>query len=341
MASQTPPILSMQEAYLVPYGAIGFASDIVTLYMVTCLLFGRAPLCPARRIRNIRSAKFLIGFWIFNIYMMNKYNVEQCWQYWELVLINVSNGVMGALVALVGFFMVGSWDPPVKGEAKENDPESSPALGAVSLSAPEEEAAVPDERICDSARKYGTMADMPSSGLNRISRISRLSLSNTQGQSNSTCDVCPQMSEVTRELNSMANEPAQPVDKVKFGYLAVLGVYIGAVLIGSIPLARLAVLEGKVSSKKICLIFGILGGLTILGILFTVVYEFCYLGKGTGPGPEHFIILFALLLMCFTDWILGCVLGSLSGVPIADINMEELSRYWFYLAITKLPMFAF
>ncbi|GFF46885.1 hypothetical protein IFM46972_08159 [Aspergillus udagawae] len=245
MASQTPPILSMQEAYLVPYGAIGFASDIVTLYMVTCLLFGRAPLCPARRIRNIRSAKFLIGFWIFNIYMTNKYNVEQCWQYWELVLINVSNGVMGALVALVGFFMVGSWDPPVKGEAKENDPESSPALGAVSLSAPEEEAAMPDERICDSARKYGTMADMPSSGLNRISRISRLSLSNTQGQSNSTCDMCPQMSEVTRELNSMANEPAQPVDKVKFGYLAVLGVYIGAVLIGSIPLTRLAVLEGK------------------------------------------------------------------------------------------------
>jgi hypothetical protein len=86
----------MQEAYLVPYGAIAFASDIVTLYMVTCLLFGRAPLCPARRIRNTGSAKFLIGFWIFNLYVMNKYNVEQCWQYWELVLINVSNGVMGA-----------------------------------------------------------------------------------------------------------------------------------------------------------------------------------------------------------------------------------------------------
>jgi hypothetical protein len=153
------------------------------------------------------------------------------------------------------------------------------------------------------------------------------------------------MSEVARELNSMANEPAQPVDKVKFVYLAVLGVYIGAVLIGSIPLARLAVLGGKVSSKMICSIFGILGGLTILGILFTVVYEFCYLGKGTGPGPEHlrifFVSLFALLLMWFTDWILGCVLGSLSGVPIADIDMEELSRYWFYLAITKLPMFAF
>lgn len=338
IASQTPPILSMQEAYLVPYGAIGFASDIVTLYMATCLLYGRAPLCPARQIRNTGSAKFLIGFWIFNLYVMNKYNIEQCWQYWELVLINISNGVMGALVALVGFFLVGSWDPPVKGEAKGNDPESSPALGAVSLSTPEEEAAVPNERNCDSARKYGTMADMPSSGLNRLSRISS---SNTQGQSNSTCDVCPQMSEVTRELSSMANEPAQPVDKFKFVYLAVLGVYIGAVLIGSIPLARLAILEGEVSSKKICLIFGILGGLTILGILFTVVYEFCYLGKGTGPGPEHFIILFALLLMCFTDWILGCVLGSLSGVPIADINMEELSRYWFYLAITKLPMFAF
>jgi hypothetical protein len=150
----------MQEAYLVPYGAIAFASDIVTLYMVTCLLFGRAPLCPARRIRNTGSAKFLIGFWIFNLYVMNKYNVEQCWQYWELVLINVSNGVMGALVALVGFFTVGSWDPPVKGEDKENDPESPPALGAVSLPTPEEEAAVLDERICDSARKYGTMADM-------------------------------------------------------------------------------------------------------------------------------------------------------------------------------------
>jgi hypothetical protein len=307
--------------------------------VVTCLLFGRAPLCPARRIRNTGSAKFLIGFWIFNLYVMNKYNIEQCWQYWELVLINVSNGVMGALVALVGFFTVGSWDPLVKGEAKENDPESPPALGAVPLPTPEEEAAVPDERICDSARKYGTMADMPSSGL------TRLSSSNTQGQSNSTSDVRPQMSEVARELNSMANEPVQPVDKVKFVYLAVLGVYIGAVLIGSIPLARLAVLGGKVSSQMICSIFGILGGLTILGILFTVVYEFCYLGKGTGPGPEHlrifFMSLFALLLMWFTDWILGCVLGSLSGVPIADIDMEELSRYWFYLAITKLPMFAF
>jgi hypothetical protein len=338
MAPQSPPILSMPEAYLVPYGAIGFASDIVTVYMATCLLFGRAPLCPARNIRNAGFAKFLIGFWIFSLYQLNKYNVEQCWPYWELVLINASNGVMGALVALVGFFMVGSWDPPVKGEAKENDPESSPALRAVSLSTPEEEAAVPDERICDCARKYGTMADMPSSGLNRLSRLSS---SNTQGQSNSTSYVCPQMSEAARELNSMANEPAQPVDKVKFVYLAVLGVYISAVLIGSIPLARLAVLEGKVSSKKVCLIFGILGGLTILGILFTVMYEFCYLGKGMGPGPEHFIILFALLLMCFTDWILGCVLGSLSGVPIADIDMEELSRYWFYLAITKLPMFAF
>jgi hypothetical protein len=69
---------------------------------------------------------------------------------------------MGTLVALVGFFTVGSWDPPVKGEAKENDLESPPALGAVSLSTLEEEAAMPDERICDSARTYGTMADMPS-----------------------------------------------------------------------------------------------------------------------------------------------------------------------------------
>ncbi|KAJ5455721.1 uncharacterized protein N7458_003985 [Penicillium daleae] len=340
MARQTPPILSMQEAYLVPYGAIGFASDIATLYMVTCLLFGRAPLCPARTICNTDLAKFLIGLWIFFIFVLNEYNVEKCWQHWELVLINVSNGLMGLFVAVVGFFTVSSWHPLIKGEAQEDDPESQPVLGAVWLSTPEEETAVSDERTCDSIGEYGAMADMPSSGL------SRLGSSSMQGESNRTSNVSPHMSEVTRELNSMANGPAQSGDqKVKVVFLAVLGVRIGAVLIGSISLARLAVLEGKESSKKICLIFGILGGLTIVGTLFTFVCELCYLGKGTDPGlkPLRYLLvsLFALLLMFFTDWILGCVLDSLSGVPIADIDMEELSRYWVYLAVTKLPMFAF
>ena len=127
--------------------------------------------------------------------------------------------------------------------------------------------------------------------------------------------------------------------------LAVLGVYISAVLIGSIPVARLAVLEGKGSSKKICLIFGILGGLTILGILFTVVYEFCYLGTGLRLADLGYLYLFlsllALLVLFFTDWILGCVLDGLSGVPIVDIDMADLSLYWVYLVVTKLLMFAF
>jgi len=117
-------------------------------------------------------------------------------------LIDVSNGVMGALLALGVYYTVSSFQPLVKGEPKANDPEAQPALGAVSLSTPEVEAAVPDERICDFARKYGTMADMPSSGPSRLSSLS------TQGQSNSTSNLSPQITEVAQELNSLANEPA-------------------------------------------------------------------------------------------------------------------------------------
>lgn len=50
--------------------------------------------------------------------------------------------------------------------------------------------------------------------------------------------MSPQIGEVARE---MASGPVQSVKKS----VAVLWVHIGAVLIGSIALARLAVIEGK------------------------------------------------------------------------------------------------
>jgi cell division protein FtsW (lipid II flippase) len=60
------------------------------------------------------------------------------------------------------------------------------------------------------------------------------------------------------------------------------------------PRLGLAVLEGKVSSRKICSIFGVLGGLTILGILFTIVYEFCYLGARARASKNLLCISFCL-----------------------------------------------
>jgi hypothetical protein len=89
------------KCYDAPYGAVGLISDLISIYMVVCLLAGRTPLYPKRSFRpaNIDFFGLLCFFWITVPFVINLVNAIRCLGAgrWPLGLIAVGKTVLGLI----------------------------------------------------------------------------------------------------------------------------------------------------------------------------------------------------------------------------------------------------
>jgi hypothetical protein len=328
----------MQECYLIPYGAIGFVSDILGLYMALCLIFARAPLLPTRKIRHMRVAKYLIFTCNFFVVMLNYHNIGQCYIYWQLLLINIGDAVIAILAGLAFYYAAAAWS--AEGEAKargEDGTEREPVLEGLQGRVPDPERGMgaATETAAGSGVGYGSVGSITSlPGINPQPNVGTAEI----GSLNTGTVEVPR--DIATELTP---KPKKNDDEVAGTIcLAIMGVLVGLILTGSIGLAWAAIAQGKESAQSICIAFGILGVLIGLGILCSFLCDCRRAGlEGTIYARQMFGALFCLLILFFSDWILGSALDSVSGVPVADIPWDDLSRYWVYLGAIKLPMLAF
>ena len=89
------------ECYALPYGVLGFASDVTTLYTVTLLWLGRRPLMPWRQLDKGLLTIILGGLTVTGAGAAAVANAIRCSNKWELVAISawklglsVSTGLM-------------------------------------------------------------------------------------------------------------------------------------------------------------------------------------------------------------------------------------------------------
>ena len=89
------------ECYDAPYGAVGLISDLISVYMVVCLLAGRAPLYPKRSFRPANTGNWgvLCMFWMVVPFIINLINAGRCLGAgrWPLVLIAVGKALLGLI----------------------------------------------------------------------------------------------------------------------------------------------------------------------------------------------------------------------------------------------------
>jgi hypothetical protein len=89
------------KCYDAPYGAVGLISDLISIYMIVCLLVGRTPLYPKRSFRpgNTDFFGLLCFFWITVPFVINLVNAIRCLGAgrWPLGLIAVGKSVLGLI----------------------------------------------------------------------------------------------------------------------------------------------------------------------------------------------------------------------------------------------------
>ena len=139
----------------------------------------------------------------------------------------------------------------------------------------------------------------------------------------------------------------QPLPSIMWIGLYVLGLIIG--MVGVFSLVK----ETWLDNSKVRLITygfgGISGGiiaLAMLGGIAMVVTIFCdgdddvfSTGCGTflGAAPFGGAVLFVILGVFYSDWILGAIAGNLAGEPSSDVVLI----YWLYFAFKRVSLFSF
>ena len=85
--------------YAIPYGIIGFLSDLVSIYMIVCLATSRAPLYPKRLIKHAGTVGICWPCWVLIPALANGINIHRCSKngMWPLAMIAAGKIVLGPL----------------------------------------------------------------------------------------------------------------------------------------------------------------------------------------------------------------------------------------------------
>lgn len=85
------------KCYNLPYGALGFASHVLTYYTIVCLWFGRKPLWPFSRVSYSWFDLALGGIGLLISTLLSIVTIVRCKNSWELLVIGVWKMAMSLL----------------------------------------------------------------------------------------------------------------------------------------------------------------------------------------------------------------------------------------------------
>lgn len=324
----------MDQCYLIPYGVVGILHDLLTLYLGVCLALSRTPLYPTRKLRYRSAVGFTGWCMVVNYFMLYKENVEKCIHYWQLDLTTFGTVGFGLV------FMMGVW-----GVFASSDEQSAsdlpsdatldggqPLLSEDNGIASQEQTNVVSQETVESGAPEVSLTPKPTISIimSRLWKRPDGGATPSNRMSGNTLDPEAQQS------------PAPPPNPGPVGvfllWSAVLGLLVSLV-VGAVSLAIDAVFHGSTGVAFVSGVFALPVVILISGFCFTF---------RRSVKEDDKLAARALLIIClwgfaiiYIDLVLGFTLGSVVGVPFPDIDGDELSRYWVYFTITKIPFLLF
>ncbi|TEB26885.1 hypothetical protein FA13DRAFT_1737095 [Coprinellus micaceus] len=129
-STSTEALESLSEeikCYNLPYGALGFASHVLTYYTILCLWFGRKPLWPFSRVSYSWFDLALGGIGLLISTLLSIVTIVRCKNAWELLVIGVwkmSMSLLNGITAIHVAVMVILEKRRVKRERREASDDS-------------------------------------------------------------------------------------------------------------------------------------------------------------------------------------------------------------------------
>ncbi|TGZ78498.1 hypothetical protein EX30DRAFT_334424 [Ascodesmis nigricans] len=294
--------------YALPYGAIGFASHVLTYYTVIILAFGRLPWWPRKRLQHGKWDMVIAIIGVVIGTMFAVFTIVRCRQRWQFLLISVWKTVMtitlGAISIQTGMIVNRQRKKRLESFLREQREQETPSSPATSTQKSEHTTShtTSSTPYLDEARKntkeflrilFWLFLYLPGVIVGLVGLISL----------------------VTQHWSSW------PVRKTTFIFIGIAGglsalLFLFFILIGCIEMYDERSEDEPPKYKE----FLKLG-----------------LGGGFGSGFAAFLSLVGLLGAFYSDWVLAALAGNITGVPSRD---HSWLYYGFFLS-KRLPMFSF
>ncbi|KAK3998051.1 hypothetical protein QBC44DRAFT_313812 [Cladorrhinum sp. PSN332] len=297
------------QCYALPYGAIGFASHVLTYFTAFMLSRGRNPFLFWQKLthRRFNLTVALIGFAITLV--LTVLTMARCHRTWPFILIAVWKLVLS--VTLTGMTIQASLEILETPKASKSTPSlaSSPYSSHPAYS------------------MYATDTRGRYQELHKSTSTFTLRTTNEAGEATERSVKLPQ--------------GKGRYHRVWYWFpLYFLGSVVGFVGIMNVVGKHIN------ENQQVKIITGVFGGVTLIVVLAVLISCWLFM-SGTGccgtvgvtflAGAGVAVFVLSVLFAFYTDWVLAALAEDLVGTPSGD----NAVFYWTYFAAKRLPMLSF
>ncbi|KAJ3535627.1 hypothetical protein NMY22_g6403 [Coprinellus aureogranulatus] len=295
------------KCYSLPYGALGFASHVLTYYTILCLWFGRKPLWPFSRVSYSWFDLALGGIGLLISTLLSIVTIVRCKNSWELLVIGVWKMAMSLLNGItaihVAVMVILKKRKMKRARRREASGSSSDGGDEVQVEKGEE---IP-----------GNVRNEPGAG---------------------------DHDEGDRDRDVEAEMPIKVVLNPMRWVSWWVVLYIPGMFAGVVGLMALVVKDHKVHPGVLKLTAGFytVVGAGVLVVAAGVLYRLR--NAEDGPTARRLVFggliwmvgTFSVLAVFYSDWALGMMTDNIPGLPSGDAS----ALYWTYWISKRLPMFS-
>lgn len=313
-STSTDALESLSEeikCYSLPYGALGFASHILTYYTIICLWFGRKPLWPFSRVSYSWFDLALGGIGLLISTLLSIVTIVRCKNSWELLVIGVWKMAMSLLNGITAIHvacMVILKKRRMKRRRREASGSSSDGD------------AVGDEaQVEKSGEVAAVVGDEPGIGVRDGSERDR---------------------DADHEAEVPIKVVLNPMRWVSWWVI----LYIPGMFAGVVGLMALVVKDHRSHPGVLKLTAGfyVVVGAGILVVVAGMLYRLRSADDAATArrlvfgGLIWVVGTFSVLAVFYSDWALGIMTDNIGGLPSGD----AAALYWTYWISKRLPMFS-
>lgn len=313
------------KCYTLPYGALGFASHVLTYYTILCLWCGRKPLWLFSRVSYSYFDLALGGFGLLISTLLTIVTIVRCKNTWELLVIGIwkmsmslLNGITAVHVACL--FILERRKVKRRRKEGRSEEEEEESGGVV-------EGEVPTEK-----EKEGNK-EKEAKGLKGGSRPERRGSGSLDKEE-------PSSLEEEAKIDAPIKVVLNPMRWVSWWII----LYIPGMFAGVVGLMSLVVKDRKRHAGILKLTAGfyvVVGAgilVTVAGIIFRLRNaENAQTAQKLVFGGMIWVVgAFSILAVFYSDWALGMMSDNITGLPSGDAS----ALYWTYWVSKRLPMFS-
>ncbi|KAK3316894.1 hypothetical protein B0H66DRAFT_562362 [Apodospora peruviana] len=332
------------HCYALPYGAIGFASHILTYLTVLCLSLNRNPMMPWKRLKNRRwnlgtsAVGFLISFPLTVVTMV------RCRNSWSFILIAVWKLVLSVTLTAMTVHAARNIIELPKMKKRDGNKISESTASMIQMSEHDDNLAVQHPSPTAQYNQYLDTAPLRGQDRSRSPTPYRGGYEDYKAAESEAEEAqLREIEEYYYNHHTLWNESYRRRHHTAIWYLLYFFYFLGAVVgfVGVVNVVRKNIGE----NQQLRIVTGVFGGV-VLFIVLVVALLVCCASSGSGFVGRFGITLFfgglvgvfvlTVLFAFYTDWVLAALAGDIVGRPSKD----NAAFYWTYFAAKRLPMFS-